>query len=205
MPVVKICNEDTETAYRYPSDIRNLINYIYKDSKVVSSDPRYPVIYVRAMPDFFCSDYIKIRETIPEIIIRNHEVFGKTEGKLIHHIVITFTPEEFFILDRCGCLPEFMNLLIHDYFNMGYIAGYAIHWDTQNHHVHLFVDNISYFDGHRFYLPNECIIIAEKLDYYCNFYRSLHRGDCLLAAVCFPHILPPAYFAQNIFPDDDEE
>lgn len=201
MCVVKICNEDVRNSYHYPSDVRNLIQYIFRDSKVYSGDKKDGCVFAKAIPDFFGSDAKMLRDRLPEIILRNHEVFGKTEGKLVHHLMLSFRDMELRLLlaNNGHMLQAFMDRLLRDYFNMGYLSGYAVHWDTEHPHIHLFVDNISFLNGNRFFLKDEALIIQGMFD-GCFYYYFMHKQNPVaIPAVTYVHMLPPVHFAQTLF------
>ena len=200
MCVVKIAHKDSPDAYRYPSDVKDLINYIYRDNKVNFGDGKNKYVFAKALPDFFGNDPKMLREYFPEIILRNHQVYGKTEGKLVHHIVLSFSYTEFRILCEHNAkkLEIIMRMLLNDYFNMGYMAGYAVHWDTRNPHIHLFVDNISFLNGNRFFLRDEALLIQGVFDDFFCCYAIHKEYPTAIYAIDCEHFFPPVHFAQNL-------
>lgn len=73
--------------------------------------------------------------------------FGKSHGVQLRHFIISFDVDE--INDPAlanEIAYQFMQFFAHEY-----QAVYAIHEGTENIHIHLVINSVSYIDGHRYY------------------------------------------------------
>lgn len=97
--------------------------------------------------------------------------FGKDSGKRLRHSVVSFDQSE-------GITPEQAHAYgqqIIQYYAPEYQIAYAVHTNTENPHIHLVMNQVSYVDGHRYR--------GDKADYY-SFKRHIqsvtHRPVMLM-------------------------
>lgn len=101
-------------------------------------------------------------------------VFGKTEGRQVRHIYVSFSPDEH-VGPVCASQIAF---LIAQYYGNRFQILYGIHEDTDNLHIHFILNTVSYIDGKKF---NEGFMETRALKEHVNniiqsfygFYRSI--------------------------------
>lgn len=74
------------------------------------------------------------------------ERFNKNTGVRVRHFILSFHPYEV-------NTPEVANAIgkqIIRYIGKEYQAVYAVHEDTENLHIHIVMNAVSYVDGHRY-------------------------------------------------------
>ena len=74
------------------------------------------------------------------------ERFNKNTGVRVRHFILSFHPYEV-------SAPEVTNAIgkqIIRYIGKEYQAVYAVHEDTENLHIHIVMNAVSYVDGHRY-------------------------------------------------------
>lgn len=80
--------------------------------------------------------------------------FGKNSGKHLRHSTLSFATEENVSPEKAN---EYAQRIIQ-YYAPEYQIAYAVHTNTDNVHIHLVMNQVSYVDGHRYQ--------GKKKDYY---------------------------------------
>lgn len=102
----------------------------------------------------FCGGVHVTENDIADSMEKVAQQFGKTNGVKLRHFVLSFTPDE---IDK----PEIANAIacqIAMFIGREYQVAFAVHENTENLHIHLVFNSISYVDGHRYY--------GKKKEYY---------------------------------------
>ena len=163
MAIVKL----VEAQYRFQTDIERLIRYVLNPEETKSS-AGYPNYLVGAAPCLADMDAPgRVQRTVL-YYSNNHSMWNVESGKLVHHIVVSFADEEL----QDPCLAWAIGMQISQwYFTQGFICCYGVHTSTDNLHVHIVVDNISYMNGSRFFIQNEIIGLKAQVNAWlatCN-------------------------------------
>lgn len=88
--------------------------------------------------------------------------FGKDKGKRVRHSIISFDQREHVTPAQAN---DYARKIIQHY-APEYETVYAVHDNTDEVHIHLIMNQISYIDGHRYG--------GKKKDYY-DFQRHIQR------------------------------
>lgn len=154
MSFIKLINEKDHVTYDTEASVENLIYYIYDICKTTYDHVRPG----NALGDHVgCSYFFGTQEQmlLPECIVAqmlaNNRAYGKIEGDLIKHRMISFDE-----IDRVMPYEAFrLARYIANAYGERYITAFGVHLDTKNIHIHLAVDTISWRDGKRFSISYE--------------------------------------------------
>ena len=80
--------------------------------------------------------------------------FNKNSGKRIRHSIVSFTQQEHITPEQANSYAQ----KIIQHYAREYQIVYAVHTNTDEVHIHLAMNQISYLDGHRYE--------GKKKDYY---------------------------------------
>ena len=80
--------------------------------------------------------------------------FGKDKGKRVRHSVLSFDEREHVTAVQAN---KYAQEIIQHY-SSEYQIAYAVHTNTDNVHIHMVMNQVSYLDGHRYE--------GKKKDYY---------------------------------------
>ena len=80
--------------------------------------------------------------------------FGKDKGKRVRHSVLSFDEREHVTAVQAN---KYAQEIIQHY-SSEYQIAYAVHTNTDNVHIHMIMNQVSYLDGHRYE--------GKKKDYY---------------------------------------
>ena len=96
--------------------------------------------------------------------------FGKNSGKRVRHSIVSFDQREHITPEQANiCAQKIIQHYAHEY-----QIVYAVHTNTNEVHIHLIMNQISYLDGHRYG--------GKKKDYY-DFMRHIR---CVTHLVVIP-------------------
>lgn len=149
MPIIKFVNEDNNKRYDTEDSVRNCIEYIFDVSKT---------FYDEVRTGHMCSDFVgcvhfmgtRCQEIQPELVanqmIINNSVYGKAQGNLLKHRIISFHNADSVMPNEAFDLAHY----IANIYGENYITAHGVHMDTNQIHIHLVVDTISWRDGKRF-------------------------------------------------------
>ena len=131
MIISKIIPEDYNTA----ADVEKLIRYILKDK---SFDRGYHTnTYIGGLNIF--NVYNAAEEFA---IVRNY--FGKNDGRLVRHILLSPEPRDLFTGDMLYTLA----LAVSSYYCSRYQIVFGVHTDEKSHpHIHFALNTVSFVDG----------------------------------------------------------
>ena len=88
--------------------------------------------------------------------------FGKNSGKHVRHSIVSFDRQEHITPEQAN---DYAQRIVQHY-SPEYQIVYAIHTNTDEVHIHLVMNQISYLDGHRYG--------GKKKDYY-DFMQHIRR------------------------------
>lgn len=74
------------------------------------------------------------------------ETYGKNSGKRVRHSIVSFGTKSDTSAEDARAYAE----KIVQYYQPEYQTVYAVHQNTDNVHIHLVMNQISYVDGHRY-------------------------------------------------------
>lgn len=125
-------------------------------------------------------------DTIVQGFIDIKRLFHKTEGKQLHHLVISIYKFEI-IKDKKKinitkesqriCSELISNEVIDLIYKLGYQCCSFIHNDTNTLHIHIVINSVSYIDGRK--LSNMKELMKIVLNYLKIDYFFLDWEDCL--------------------------
>ncbi len=72
--------------------------------------------------------------------------YGKNSGIKLRHFIISFAPFEKVSPEKANEIGK----VATSYFGREYQAVYAVHESTDNLHIHIVINSVSYIDGHRY-------------------------------------------------------
>lgn len=154
MPITYFVNEENKIKYNTEEDVENIICYVYNVCKTTYDDIRQGHglgDFVGCSCFFGTSEQALLAEHIISQMLINNRMYGKIEGDLIKHRIISFS--------RFDCVTPYEAFGLAKYianaYGEQYITAYGIHLDTNNIHIHLAIDTISWVDGKRFSISYE--------------------------------------------------
>lgn len=90
------------------------------------------------------------------------ETYHKNSGKRVRHSVLSFDAEEHISPEQAD---QFAREILHHY-EPEYQMLYAVHTNTDDIHIHMLMNQISYVDGHRYR--------GKRQDYYAFLKHMKH-------------------------------
>ncbi len=129
MAILKTAN--TKDKYFDNDSKKNVINYIVNEDKT---------------PNNFIGSRGFKTDNYAEEMNNVSKKFNKTEGVQLRHFIVSFTPWEV-------CDPAVAYRIgneICDYLGNEYQTVFAVHENTQELHLHIASNSVSYIDGHRY-------------------------------------------------------
>lgn len=149
MSAIKFVNEENKISYDTSVSLENIIYYIYNECKTSfdSVRPGHAIgDFVGCSAFFGTSEQMLMPEYVVSQMLANNQAYGKMEGNLIKHRIISF--------DESDCVKPYEALGLAQYianaYGEKYITAFGIHLDSKNIHIHLAIDTISWIDGKRF-------------------------------------------------------
>lgn len=129
MAILKVPNRKGK--YFDPNTKEDLISYITRSSKT---------------PSGFINSVGVDTNAPAKSMLDVAEQYGKTKGVQARHFILSFSPREV-------SSPKTANEIAMDliaYLGEEYQCIYAVHEDTDQLHIHIIMNSISYLDGHRY-------------------------------------------------------
>ena len=123
--------------FRSEQDVCSLLCYAFDPQKTIMNDDQF----VGCKPFGFPFWYMRNPLAVHQFMEFNHKRQFKHRKDLAKHRVISFSKEENPLVATLKIIAE---RIVSFYANNGYIAAYAIHFGTENPHIHVIVDTISY-------------------------------------------------------------
>lgn len=145
MPIIKFVNESEKIEYSTEQDVCSLLCYAFDPQKTIMNDNQF----VRCKPFGFPFWYMRNPLAVHQFMEFNHKRQFKHWKDLAKHRVISFSKEENSLVATLKIIAE---RIVSFYANNGYIAAYAIHFGTENPHIHVIVDTISYQNLNKFHM-----------------------------------------------------
>lgn len=149
MPYIKLINEDHKCSFDKEEDVAYCIRYIFDICKTIYDEIRPG----HMLGDFVgCSRFLGTKEQEKDYelvtlqMLANNRNYGKREGNLLKHRMISFRRLDNILPSEAYQLAKY----IANAYGENYITAYGVHMDTNNIHIHLAVDTISWRDGSRF-------------------------------------------------------
>ncbi|MCD7967653.1 MAG: relaxase/mobilization nuclease domain-containing protein [Clostridiaceae bacterium] len=149
MPYIKFINEDNHTLYDTEDSVYCLISYIYNVTKTGYDSVRPGQslgYYIGCYPFIGDEEQSKDHDEVSKFMVINNRCYRKSSGNLMKHRVISFEMFDYVLPDEAFQLAEY----IARAYGERYITAYGVHMDTNNIHIHLAIDTISWKDGKRF-------------------------------------------------------
>lgn len=145
MPIIKFVNESEKIEYPTEQDVCSLLCYAFAPQKTIMNDNQF----VGCKPFGFPFWYRRNPLAVHQFMEFNHKRQFKHRKDLAKHRVISFSKEENPLIATLKVIAE---RIVSFYANNGYIAAYAIHFGTENPHIHVIVDTISYQNLNKFHM-----------------------------------------------------
>ena len=145
MPIIKFVNESEKIEYPTEQDVCSLLCYAFDPQKTIMNDNQF----VGCKPFGFPFWYMRNPLAVHQFMEFNHKRQFKHRKDLAKHRVISFSKEENPLVATLKIIAE---RIVSFYANNGYIATYAIHFGTENPHIHVIVDTISYQNLNKFHM-----------------------------------------------------
>lgn len=145
MPIIKFVNESEKIEYSTEQDVCSLLCYAFDPQKTIMNDNQF----VGCKPFGFPFWYMRNPLAVHQFMEFNHKRQFKHRKDLAKHRVISFSKEENPLVATLKIIAE---RIVSFYANNGYIAAYAIHFGTENPHIHVIVDTISYQNLNKFHM-----------------------------------------------------
>lgn len=145
MPIIKFVNESEKIEYPTEQDVCSLLCYAFAPQKTIMNDNQF----VGCKPFGFPFWYMRNPLAVHQFMEFNHKRQFKHWKDLAKHRVISFSKEENPLVATLKIIAE---RIVSFYANNGYIAAYAIHFGTENPHIHVIVDTISYQNLNKFHM-----------------------------------------------------
>lgn len=145
MPIIKFVNESEKIEYPTEQDVCSLLCYAFAPQKTIMNDNQF----VGCKPFGFPFWYMRNPLAVHQFMEFNHKRQFKHRKDLAKHRVISFSKEENPLIATLKVIAE---RIVSFYADNGYIAAYAIHFDTENTHIHVIVDTISYENLNKFHM-----------------------------------------------------
>ena len=145
MPIIKFVNESEKIEYSTEQDVCSLLCYAFDPQKTIMNDNQF----VGCKPFGFPFWYMRNPLAVHQFMEFNHKRQFKHWKDLAKHRVISFSKEENSLVATLKIIAE---RIVSFYANNGYIAAYAIHFGTENPHIHVIVDTISYQNLNKFHM-----------------------------------------------------
>ena len=175
MPIIKFVNESEKIEYPAEQDVCSLLCYAFDPQKTIINDSQF----VGCKPFGFPFWYMRNPLAVHQFMEFNHKRQFKHRKDLAKHRVISFSTEENPLIATLKVIAE---RIVSFYADNGYIAAYAIHFNTKNPHIHIIVDTISYENLNKFHMSfrYEWNQINEILNDYSVQYikRSVSKRVC---------------------------
>lgn len=175
-----IIKEVNESLYKYKrvfngnDDIKNAVMYCFNDEKwgeETACGHDHKVRLAGCSSNFLNFDKRSSPEEICNIIRYNHQIFNDTRGNYIKHRVVSFDVYDLMLPEDLACLAQY---LCNWYSSFGYFTTFGVHLNTENPHIHLIIDSVSYLNGNRFRMSYELYRVKDLLTiWYISFYRFL--------------------------------
>lgn len=149
MPYIKLINEESKCSFDKEEDVANCIKYIFDICKTMYDEKRPGHMlgdFVGCSRFFGTEDQEKDYELVTLQMMINNKAYGKWEGNLLKHRVISFRRLDNILPSEVYQLAKY----IANAYGENYITAYGVHMDTNNIHIHLAVDTISWKNGSRF-------------------------------------------------------
>ena len=124
-----------EEKYEKNKDIKNLLKYIVRSKT-----------YEGTVEHWGTRGTLKDIQKAYEEIVGVQEFIGKTNGRRIHHLIISFAKE---IKDKQMIIEIAEELA--DHLGKEYQLLYGIHMDTDNWHIHIAMNSVSYRTGKKWH------------------------------------------------------
>ena len=137
MPIIKFVNESEKIEYPTEQDVCSLLCYAFAPQKTIMNDNQF----VGCKPFGFPFWYMRNPLAVHQFMEFNHKRQFKHWKDLAKHRVISFSKEENPLVATLKIIAE---RIVSFYANNGYIAAYAIHFGTENPHIHVIVDTIRF-------------------------------------------------------------
>ena len=141
----QIRNESEKIEYSTEQDVCSLLCYAFDPQKTIMNDNQF----VGCKPFGFPFWYMRNPLAVHQFMEFNHKRQFKHRKDLAKHRVISFSKEENPLVATLKIIAE---RIVSFYANNGYIAAYAIHFGTENPHIHVIVDTISYQNLNKFHM-----------------------------------------------------
>lgn len=148
MPIIKFVNESEKIEYPTEQDVCSLLCYAFAPQKTIMNDNQF----VGCKPFGFPFWYMRNPLAVHQFMEFNHKRQFKHRKDLAKHRVISFSKEENPLVATLKIIAE---RIVSFYANNGYIAAYAIHFGTENPHIHVIVDTISYQNLNKFHMSRK--------------------------------------------------
>lgn len=148
MPIIKFVNESEKIEYPTEQDVCSLLCYAFAPQKTTMNDNQF----VGCKPFGFPFWYMRNPLAVHQFMEFNHKRQFKHWKDLAKHRVISFSKEENPLVATLKIIAE---RIVSFYANNGYIAAYAIHFGTENPHIHVIVDTISYQNLNKFHMSRK--------------------------------------------------
>lgn len=148
MPIIKFVNESEKIEYPTEQDVCSLLCYAFAPQKTIMNDNQF----VGCKPFGFPFWYMRNPLAVHQFMEFNHKRQFKHWKDLAKHRVISFSKEENPLVATLKIIAE---RIVSFYANNGYIAAYAIHFGTENPHIHVIVDTISYQNLNKFHMSRK--------------------------------------------------
>lgn len=169
MPIIKFVNESEKIEYSTEQDVCSLLCYAFDPQKTIMNDNQF----VGCKPFGFPFWYMRNPLAVHQFMEFNHKRQFKHWKDLAKHRVISFSKEENSLVATLKIIAE---RIVSFYANNGYIAAYAIHFGTENPHIHVIVDTISYQNLNKF---DHCFIFQGQFCHFCSIHRDREVEDNL--------------------------
>lgn len=184
MSRIKLVNEEKNISYDTEESVINLLYYIFDICKTSYDKirPGHMLGDFRGCEHFFGTE---AQALDPELValqmLANNRAYGKWQGNLMKHRVISFRELDSVMPNEAFDLAAY----IAKAYGENYITAYGIHMDTNNIHIHLAIDTISWKDGSRFNISYELkwlwAVVGSRMgkrdEYLLSNYRACQRRD----------------------------
>lgn len=175
MPAIICVNTKDGVAYNTEEDLAYVVYYVYDCTKTMEDTvrPGHAVgNFVGCYPFIGPQDLIYDEGEVSKYMILNNRIYGKSDGNLIRHWVISFAKDDYIMPQDAANLG---NYLIHA-IGENYISAFGVHLDKKCIHIHLIINCISWRDGKRYDVPYEYRWIRSMVDgwYRAHVENTLH-------------------------------
>jgi len=178
MPVVKFIQDDDPLSFTTKEDLLHLLAYMYRFDKSEMDTVRtfnpFEGYCSGCEPFFFPKEFEHDYESVFQFMMLHNIAFPHLGKKIVRHRMVSFASSDLILPQDLDPLGREIALFYKD---NGFIAAYAVQADHENAHIHIAVNNASYYDGHLFSIPFEFNHLSHLAQQWYSKYEAMLDHD----------------------------